>query len=416
MRRTSFIILVFILLNGLVACSTKSDYSPTGTSAEGPGLLFLDDGLIVLSVKADTLGCFDLALVSDRSLMAVRQDTVFCDKVNIGSDSLLVVGFGCLEPGFYQVRYADRNFNIGVRPDLVSSEPDSKDDFEDFWRETLSELSQITLEASWTPMPEYSNDKRQSFEIRYLSLGGEVSGGILCIPVAEGKYPVHIQFMGYGADVYPFDPSTDTTQIDFLVSVRGQGIFRDEQQHWIDRGLTSKEEFYYRGAFADAARAVEFAASLDKADTGSLIAYGESQGGALAVVAAALDARVRAIAPAVPFMGDFPDYGRIVWWPVHEVLDAATELDLSHDAIYELLSYFDVKNFAPWVKCPVYMSFGLQDLVCPPHTNFAIYNNLGSSEKHFLCVPLCGHDMWRQRDVWPPVRQAFFDEVLSRAK
>jgi cephalosporin-C deacetylase-like acetyl esterase len=52
------------------------------------------------------------------------------------------------------------------------------------------------------------------------------------------------------------------------------------------------------------------------------------------------------------------------------------------------------------------MAFGLQDPTCPPHTNFAIYNNLGSAEKHYFCVPTCGHAMWLEPD-WPPVRDAF---------
>ena len=105
-------------------------------------------------------------------------------------------------------------------------------------------------------------------------------------------------------------------------------------------------------------------------------------------------------------MGDFPDYGKIVSWPVHEVLLTADAEGLDHQAVYDLLSYFDVKNFAPRVKCPAYMAFGLQDPTCPPHTNFAIYNNLGSTEKHYLCVPTCGHAMWLEPS-WSPLREAF---------
>ncbi|MBQ9184506.1 MAG: acetylxylan esterase [Bacteroidales bacterium] len=399
----------------MAACCRTENHQPTGTAADGPEWLFLGKGQINLSTKADTIGTFCLTLVTDRSLMASVQDTVFAQEVTIGPDSLLNIGLGAMEAGFYEVRYADRHFSIGVRPDEVVSVPDAKEDFDAFWDSTLSELSGIPLEAKWTPMPENSNDIRESFKVSFKSLGGAEAGGIVCIPVAEGKYPVHIQYMGYGADVYPFDPSANPDRIDFLVSVRGQGIFRESEGRWIDRGLASKEEFYYRGAFADVKRAVDFAASLEKADTQKLIAYGESQGGAFTVVSAALDSRIKAIAPAVPFMGDFPDYGSIVWWPVHEVLEAADAEGIPHEAIYDLLSYFDVKNFAPRVKCPAYMSFGLQDPTCPPHTNFAIYNNLGSTEKHFLCVPTCGHSMWRE-EAWPPVRTEFFNEVLGLAE
>ena len=218
--------------------------------------------------------------------------------------------------------------------------------------------------------------------------------------------------MGYGAYPFYFDPSASPQRIDFLVSVREQGIFRDPGERWIDKGITSKEEFYYRGAFCDVKRAVDFVCTLDKADINGIAAIGESQGGAFTVIAAALDSRIKVACPAVPFLGDYPDYARIVWWPVHEVLESADAAGIPREEIFSMLRYFDVKNFAPRVTCPVYMAFGLQDPTCPPHTNFSIYNNLGSREKHYFCVPTCGHAMWLE-PAWPPVRDAFIEEKLK---
>ena len=407
-----------LILAGLfaMACHTTvtQEYAPTGASAEGPDWLFLEKGPVTLTTKVAFTGEATLQLVLDRSLMAQTPDVVLTRDVNVGEDSLLVVALGELESGFYEVRLRDSlRFNIGVRPDEVVSPPDAPADFDAFWETTLSELAEVPLEVEWTPVPEYSNELRECFELRYPSWGGAVAGGIVSIPVAEGKYPVHIQYMGYGANPFYFDPSAAPDRIDFLVSVRGQGIFKEPQAHWIDRGLASKETFYYRGAFADVKRAVDVAASLEKADPERMVAYGESQGGAFTVVSAALDDRIRAIAPAVPFLGDYPDYGRIVSWPVHEVLNAAAEEGIPEEDIYAMLRYFDVKNFAPKVRCPACMAFGLQDPTCPPHTNFAIYNNLGSGERQFWCVPTCGHAMWLEPS-WPPVRDAFLAAALEK--
>ncbi len=390
----------------LAACSTK----PTGTSADGPAWLFLEKGPYTLETKVAFTGPATMQLVTDLSLMADEPDVVLEKQVEAGEDSVLTVALGKLKPGFYEVRLRDSiRFNIGVRPDEVKSPVDAPDDMREFWDLTLSNLKQIPLEAAWEPVPEASNEVRESYRISYESFGGATAGGLLCIPVKPGKYPVHIQYMGYGADVYNFDPSANPERIDFLVSVRNQGIFRDSEARWIDRGLDSRENFYYRGAFADAVRAIDFIATLDKADMDHVVAYGESQGGALTVAAAALDHRIKAIAPAVPFLGDYRDYYKIVWWPVHEVMETADAQGLDREEVYKMLTYFDIKNLAQWVECPAYMAFGLQDPTCPPHTNFAIYNNLGSSEKHFWCVPTCGHAMWKEPS-WPPVR----DEFLRR--
>lgn len=398
----------YILLTALAlaACSPK----PTGTSADGPAWLFLEKGPYTLDTKVAFTGPATMQLVTDLSLMADKPDVVLEKQVEAGEDSVLTVALGKLKPGFYEVRLRDSiRFNIGVRPDEVKSPVDAPDDMREFWDVTLSNLKQIPLEAGWEPVPEASNEVRESYRISYESFGGAIAGGLLCIPVKPGKYPVHIQYMGYGADVYNFDPSANPERIDFLVSVRDQGIFRDSEARWIDRGLDSRENFYYRGAFADAVRAIDFIATLDKADMDHVVAYGESQGGALTVAAAALDRRIKAIAPAVPFLGDYRDYYKIVWWPVHEVMETADAQGLDREEVYKMLTYFDIKNLARWVECPAYMAFGLQDPTCPPHTNFAIYNNLGSCEKHFWCVPTCGHGMWREPS-WPPVR----DEFLSR--
>ncbi len=403
-----------LLSAALLAClafSCARVETPTGASVPDKGWLFLEKGPYTLTTKVNAApGPADIVLVKDLSLMAAEPEVVFTGKADIAADSTLTLKLGKLEPGFYEVRLRDSvRWNIGVRPDAVVSAPDPQPDFWDFWTQTLAEMDAIPLEPTFTEIPAYSNDVRTCYEVRYPSWGGAISGGILSVPVAEGKYPVYLQYMGYGAEPFYFDPSASPDRIDYLVSIRDQGIFRDTLFRWIDRGLAAKETFYYRGAFADAKRAVDFVTTLDKADTDHIVSMGESQGGALTFVAAAFDSRIKAIAPAVPFLGDYPDYAKIVWWPVHEVFDQADADGLDRDALMTMLTYFDVKNFAPRIHCPVYMAFGLQDPTCPPHTNFAIYNNLGTRDKRYFCVPTCGHAMW-QEPSWDAERAAFLKQ------
>ena len=405
---------VVLLLAVLALACTPQIEKPTGKSLPDLGWLFLGKGPYTLDTKVDAApGPASFALVTDLSLMADEPDVLLESFIEIAPDSTVSVPLGDLAPGFYQVRLRDSvRFNIGIRPDAVVSAPDAQPDFDTFWEQTLAELAEVPLEAEFTEIPEFSNEKRTCYEVRYASWGGGVSGGIVSIPVEEGKYPVFLQFMGYGAPVYYFDPNAAADRIEFVVSVRDQGIFKGDQDRWIDRGLASRDSFYYRGAFCDVKRAVDFAASLEKADPERMVAMGESQGGAFTVVAAALDSRIKAAAPAVPFLGDYPDYAKIVWWPVHEVFQEADRAGIDRGELFRMLSYFDVKNFAPRVQCPVYMSFGLQDPTCPPHTNFAIYNNLGTRDKRFLCVPRCGHAMWME-PAWATVRDAFLAKYVA---
>ena len=397
-----------LLLTACAHCEKTAPKPATGYSEPDLGWLFLEDGPYTLSTTvAAASGPADFVLVTDLSLMAPEPDTVLTADVVVGDGGALEVPLGDLAPGFYQARLRDTlRWNIGVRPEDVVSEPDTIDDFELFWKDTYAELAGVPIEAEMTPVPAWSNDLRTCYEVRYKSFGGATAGGIISIPNAPGKYPAQVQYMGYGAEPFYFDPSSAPERIDFLVSVRDQGIFKAGQDRWIDRGLSSKETFYYRGAFCDAKRALDFLFSLEQVDPERVVAMGESQGGALTTVAAAWDDRLQAISIAVPFLGDYPDYARIVEWPVHEVWAAADAEGLDRSRLMEMLRYFDMKNFAPHVKCPVIMAFGLQDPTCPPHTNFSIYNNLGTDEKRYLCIPTCGHAMWLEA-AWPPVRDAF---------
>jgi cephalosporin-C deacetylase-like acetyl esterase len=62
------------------------------------------------------------------------------------------------------------------------------------------------------------------------------------------------------------------------------------------------------------------------------------------------------------------------------------------DKVFETLSYIDIKNLASWIKAPVLMAVGLMDDVCPPHINFAAYNQL-KVPKEYIVYPESGHGL-----------------------
>ncbi|MBO7640326.1 MAG: acetylxylan esterase, partial [Bacteroidales bacterium] len=62
------------------------------------------------------------------------------------------------------------------------------------------------------------------------------------------------------------------------------------------------------------------------------------------------------------------------------------------------------------IECPVLMGFGLQDPVCPPHTNFSGYN-LIRTDKQWICFPFSGHHVEEEAGWWE-ARNAFFKPYL----
>ena len=419
--------LIFAALLATLGCRCTTQRAGSGKAAPAVSIisvpvehdwLWLGDGPYLLHAEVS-----NETLRKDRIGMKVLKDIGLAAQQETALETTATVKFkkgkgiasfdiSSLEPGFYQVIVGDSEpFNIGIRPEEISSPQDKQPDFDEFWENTLKELAEVQPGYRLTLLPEKSNHQRNVYRVEFKSLGGEMMGGYYCEPVKEGKYPAKIEYMGYGAEPYIFDPSSEPETIQFLVSVRGQGIFLGTTaRNWDVQGIESRETYYYRGAFADVVRAIDFIASREKCDPGHIFAQGESQGGAFTWIAAALDSRIAAAAPAVPFLGDFPHYSQIVNWPMDEILAEARKKDIPEEELYRMLSYFDVKNFTDRIKCPVYMSFGLQDGTCPPHTEFAAYNHV-RSEKKYLCVPLCGHAMWQQ-ESWSAERAEWFNSIL----
>ena len=67
---------------------------------------------------------------------------------------------------------------------------------------------------------------------------------------------------------------------------------------------------------------------------------------------------------------------------------------MTKEEMLRFLSYFDTKNLATRISCPVLASSGLQDGVCPPRTNIVPFNNLATpqADKQYIFGPEMGHD------------------------
>lgn len=97
--------------------------------------------------------------------------------------------------------------------------------------------------------------------------------------------------MGYGSKPWSPKPNDNSGFVEFVLSVRGQGLQQPTNIYgdWITYGLQSKENYYYRGAFMDLVRAIDFVASRPEVNTKNIFAEGGSQGGAFTLAACALD-------------------------------------------------------------------------------------------------------------------------------
>lgn len=313
-----------------------------------------------------------------------------------GDSTQVNFSFTLPEPGFYRCALTEngqevKRFNIGYEPESIVSLPDNQPDLKAFWDKAREELAQVAPEYQLTLIPDSSNNVRNLYRVKMKSLGGVEIAGFYSTPTKKGKYPAIISYMGYGGK--PYAPGGSPDYVEFVLSVRGQALNQPTNLYgdWITYKLDDKDNYYYCGAFMDLVRSIDFVASRPEVRIDAIFAEGGSQGGAFSLAAAALDHRLRAIAPAIPFLSDYPDYFKIVRWPGNAVIKKQKELDMNDTDLYRVLSYFDIKNLAGWIQCPVIMGVGLQDEVCPPHTNFSGYNRI-PGEKKYIIYPLNAHN------------------------
>jgi cephalosporin-C deacetylase len=377
---------------------------------------------IKLSV-ADTLGNANQSRLTfrvttdrdeSRNIFKLTQNV----NVAAGQTSALNLELPTLEPGFYKCVVEDdgnviNRFNIGYEPTNVVSLPDNNPDFDQFWETALAELAAVDPQYKVYELPEMSGKKRKIYMVEMHSWGDEIIKGYLAVPIAKGKYPVQIFFNGYSSKPWCVGADDRPDWIEFVVSSRGQFLCEEGNKYgdWIRYNLDKPAEYYYKGAFLDCVRAIDFVYQYNKSDNRNIFAEGGSQGGAYTLAAAALDGRLRAIAPYIPFLSDYRDYFNIVNWPAAPVKEEAHRLGLSEEQMYNNLTYFDIKNLARRISCPVLMGIGLQDPTCPPHTNMSSYN-LITSPKQLRIYPLCGHTV--DYSDWNPRRSEFFEKYMVK--
>ncbi len=302
-------------------------------------------------------------------------------------------------PGFFHINATITTENeekyhaskvVGIDPEKIPVYTDAPDDFDAFWEESLKTLDKIDPKFKITPQERDKQAKTKLYKVEMQSWDGLTMRGWLEVPKKRGKYPALLKVPGYNSNQKPIDIYDDLIVLSF--NPRSHGESDDGQDAEIDmwiRGLESEQKYYYRGAYLDCIRAVDFLESRQDVDQDRIAIWGGSQGGGFAFATAALDSRIDLCMADIPWLSDWDNYFAITHWS--EIGDwFASNPSQNWESMLNTLSYFDTKNMADRIDCPVIMGIGLQDGVCPPSTSFATYN-LVKSPKEYTIYKHAGH-------------------------
>jgi cephalosporin-C deacetylase len=281
-------------------------------------------------------------------------------------------------------------------------------DFDAYWERALAEMKATDPKIELKPHPT-SFRTMETFDLFFTGTGGARIHARLAKPKkTAGKNKAIIHFHGYSWRAFDWTEMLPWAAEGYVVAsldCRGQGGLSEDivpvkgmtLRGHIVRGIDDHEDkLYYRNMFLDCAQLAGIVMGLPEVDDKHVYAMGGSQGGALTIVCAALEPRIRKAAPAYPFLSD---YKRV--WEMD--LDVAAYEDIryylktfhpTHDGIEKIftkLGYIDIQNLAKRIKAEVMMATGLRDNICPPSTQFACYNKI-LSKKSMVMYPDFGHE------------------------
>lgn len=318
--------------------------------------------------------------------------------------------------------------------DLQQYLPDRSEpaDFDAFWEKTLTEAASFTLDARFEEV-DAGYSELVTEDVTFAGYGGHpIKGWLLRPRSATGPLPTVVTYIGYGGGrsllgEWTAIPSAGVAH--FVMDLRGQGAGHRSGDtpdpgvggpHFgghLTLGIDSPETYYYRRLFTDAVRAVEAAQSHPFVDRERVLISGGSQGGAIALAAAAL----------TPLRLEYPPVAAIVDVPFLAHVRRATELVNTapyselvrylgiqrgrEEEVFATLSYFDGVNFAARAGIPALFSVGLLDDICPPSCVYAAYNHYGGP-KSMNVFPYNGHENGGPAQAAEHIR--FQRDVFSR--
>lgn len=325
-------------------------------------------------------------------------------KLKLKNGSAIIKG-KLAEPGFLRCEAKvtiDGNTYRGIAtagyaPLQIQPTQTLPDDFQEFWNAAKANAAKVPMDAKLTLLPERCTETVDVFQVNIQNaMVGNRLYGILARPKKEGEYPAVLSVPGAG--VRPYAGIIDLAEkgiITLQIGIHGipvtneAGLYEDLRNGAL-RGypffnLDNRDSYYYNKVYLGCVRAIDFLHSLSDFDKNNLLVWGGSQGGALAIITASLDERVKGLVSIYPALSDLTGYlhNRAGGWP-HMFRDGGTDEKIG------VSRYYDVVNFARYINVPGFYTWGYNDDTCPPTSYYAAYNMIDAPKELYL-VQETGH-------------------------
>ncbi|MDR3194039.1 MAG: acetylxylan esterase [Tannerella sp.] len=344
-----------------------------------------------------------------------KQDVVLKDGTTTLKASMAQPGFlRCRVIARVEGREYEGLATVACDEHLIQPATADPSDFDAFWTDAIAEARKTPLNPQLKLLPDKSTADVNVYEVSFQNeKPGSRIYGILTMPARPGRYPAILSVPGAG--IRPYGGASYGDQIISLqIGIHGLPVTLPQEVYdnlgagalagYPSINRSNRDTHYYRRVYLGCVRAADFIFELPEFDGYTLAVTGGSQGGALSIVTAALEPRIKYLAAFYPALCDYAGYlnGRAGGWPHY----FRTEKPAPGEV--ETLAYFDVVNFARRVKAKGMYSWGYNDVVCPPTSMYAAYNVIPGPKELKVYLPTGHWTFPEQNDI---VRQWLLDQL-----
>ena len=321
-------------------------------------------------------------------------------EVEVDGNTLQVAGFlRCKVKCEIDSKKYEGSATAAFNPELLQPTTTMPTDFSEFWTKAIADNTKIPMDVKKVLIPEKSTDLVNVYQVNIQNWKiGMRLYGVLCVPKISGKYPAVLQVPGAGVRPYNGDIKlAEKGIITFQIGIHGIPVNLDPivyenlrygaLDNYPSFNMDNRDNYFYKHVYMGCLRANDFICSLPEFDGQNLMVMGGSQGGALSIVTAALDKRVKALSCFYPALCDLNgyQYDRAGGWP-----HLLSKKEFTSTEKIETSRYYDVVNFARLISIPGFYSFGYNDETCPPTSMYSAFNSI-SAPKSFYIVKETGH-------------------------
>lgn len=257
------------------------------------------------------------------------------------------------------------------------------EEFDLFWKGSKEELGLTDLNTDLQEEPELSGREFVTHRLAMDSYQGRRIRAWYSVPKDSPpgrKLPAVLAVPGYGGQkAIPTHLVLDGFAV-LTLYPRGQGESCLEWELESGTKLTyeimDRNKYYYRGAYMDCLRGLDFLESRKEIDGARLGMWSRSQGGGLTLATAALDSRLLAAVAEEPFLCNYPVSIDITTSPYNELAKYAGEHPEQRSQMLATLAYFDCLNLAGNIQCPTLVNIGMKDQTCPYQTVMPVFERI----------------------------------------